>query len=87
MGTPNLKSEHMSKVGNIKRLFRIINDGLMRVESVPHAERVRTLQSLREVNEELCDYVVDMVKYVEKSKNETRKVRRVVSNVPSISEE
>jgi hypothetical protein len=75
MDTPNLKSEHMSRLGNIKLIFRTINDGLMRVEALPHAERVRTLQSLREINEELCDYVIDMVKYVEKEKNETRKVQ------------
>jgi hypothetical protein len=55
-----------SKVSDVKLLFRTINDGLTNVEELPLSERIRTIQSLKEINEELCDYVVELVKYVEK---------------------
>lgn len=56
----------MNKIADVKLLFRTINDGLSKIEEMPMSERTRTLQSLKEINEELCDYVIDMVQYVEK---------------------
>lgn len=56
----------MSKIADVKLLFRTINDGLSKIEEMPLSERTRTLQSLREINEEMCDYVIELVKYVEK---------------------
>jgi hypothetical protein len=55
----------MNKIADVKLLFRTINDGLSRVEEMPLSERQRTLQSLKEINEELCNYVIDIVKYIE----------------------
>lgn len=60
----------MNKVADVKMLFRTINDGLSKIEEMPMSERTRTLESLKKINEEMCDYVVDLVKYVEKRKNE-----------------
>lgn len=62
----------MSKIADVKLLFRTINDGLSKIEEMPMSERTRTLQSLREINEEMCDYVVDLVKYVEKRREDER---------------
>jgi hypothetical protein len=56
----------MSKIPDVKLLFRTINDGLSKIEELPLTERTRTLESLRRINEEMCDYVVDLVKFVEK---------------------
>lgn len=62
----------MNRVSDVKLLFRTINDGLSRVEEMPLSERLRTIQSLKEINEELCDYVVELVKYVEKRRTNER---------------
>lgn len=58
----------MSKIAEVKQLFRTINDGLTRIEEMPISERTRTVHGLIMVNEELCDYVIDLVKYIEKNK-------------------
>jgi hypothetical protein len=71
-GILKLKSYNMNKVADVKLLFRTINDGLSKIEEMPMSERARTLQSLREINEELCDYVVEMVKYVEKGRTNAK---------------
>lgn len=63
----------MSKITEVKQLFRTINDGLNRIEEMPMSERTRTIQGLILINEELCDYVADLVKYVEKTKTHERK--------------
>lgn len=62
----------MSRIADVKLLFRTINDGLNKIEEMPMSERTRTLQSLREINEEMCDYVVELVKYVEKMREHER---------------
>jgi hypothetical protein len=59
----------MSKIADVKFLFRTINDGLNKIEEMPMSERTRTIQSLVEINEEMCDYVVNLVKYVEKRRS------------------
>ena len=59
----------MNKIADVKLLFRTINDGLSKIEEMPMSERTRTIQSLKEINEELCDYVIEMVQYVEKRRN------------------
>lgn len=59
----------MNKIADVKLLFRTINDGLSKIEDMPMSERTRTIQSLKEINEELCDYVIEMVQYLEKRRN------------------
>lgn len=59
----------MNKIADVKLLFRTINDGLSKIEEMPMSERTRTIQSLKEINEELCDYVIEMVNFVEKRRN------------------
>ena len=69
LGIPNQKLNSMNKIADVKLLFRTINDGLSKIEEMPMSERTRTIQSLKEINEELCDYVIEMVQYVEKRRN------------------
>lgn len=69
LGTPKKKLNSMNKIADVKLLFRTINDGLSKIEEMPMSERTRTIQSLKEINEELCDYVIEMVQYVEKRRN------------------
>jgi hypothetical protein len=57
----------MNRIAEVKQLFRTINDGLSRIEEMPMSERTRTIQGLILINEELCDYVADLVKYLEKN--------------------
>jgi hypothetical protein len=64
----------MNKIAEVKQLFRTINDGLTRIEEMPMSERTRTIQGLILINEELCDYVVDLVKYLEKKPHERKAV-------------
>lgn len=56
----------MNKIAEVKTLFRHINDGLIRLDSMPVQERKVTIESLRRINEEMCDYVVELVKLKEK---------------------
>lgn len=69
VGIPKQKLNSMNKIADVKLLFRTINDGLSKIEEMPMSERTRTIQSLKEINEELCDYVIEMVQYVEKRRN------------------
>lgn len=69
LGIPKQKLNSMNKIADVKLLFRTINDGLSKIEEMPMSERTRTIQSLKEINEELCDYVIEMVQYVEKRRN------------------
>jgi hypothetical protein len=59
----------MNKIADVKLLFRTINDGLSKIEEMPMSERSRTIQSLKEINEEMCDYVIELIQYVEKRRN------------------
>ena len=56
----------MNKTTDVKLLFRTINKGLNEIEELPVAERRRTLDALKEINERLCDYVIDLVEHVNK---------------------
>lgn len=69
LGIPKQKLNSMNKIADVKLLFRTINDGLSKIEEMPMSERTRTIQSLKEINEELCDYVIEMVQYLEKRRN------------------
>lgn len=69
LGIPKQKLNSMNKIADVKLLFRTINDGLSKIEEMPMSERTRTIQSLKEINEELCDYVIEMVNFVEKRRN------------------
>lgn len=60
----------MRKISDLKILFRTINDGLIQIESAPIQEQVRVVQSLKKINEEMCDHVIDLVKAYEKLKYE-----------------
>lgn len=70
--TPNIKSESMNRQAKVKYLFRQINNGLSQLETLPRADRMATIEGLKQVNEELCDYVVELVKRTE---NEQRTIR------------
>lgn len=56
----------MSKVSDVKTLFRHINDGLIRLDSMEVQDRRITIESLRRINEEMCDLVIELVKLKEK---------------------
>lgn len=58
----------MNKIADVKLLFRTINKGLTEIEELPLTERKRTIESLKEINERLCDYVVELVEHVNKTK-------------------
>lgn len=70
--TPNIKSESMNRQAKVKYLFRQINNGLSQLETLPRADRMATIEGLKQINEELCDYVVELVKRTE---NEQRTIR------------
>lgn len=69
---PNIKSESMNRQAKVKYLFRQINNGLSQLETLPRADRMATIEGLKQINEELCDYVVELVKRTE---NEQRTIR------------
>lgn len=50
------------RVSNTKQIFRIINDDLDKATRCPDTERYSVIQKLKSINEELCDFVVAMVK-------------------------
>jgi hypothetical protein len=56
----------MNKIADVKSLFRTINKGLNEIEELPLTERRRTIEALKEINEKLCDYVIDLVEHVNK---------------------
>lgn len=56
----------MNKITEVRTLFRHINDGLIRLESMDVPDRRITIESLRRINEEMCDFVVELVKLKEK---------------------
>lgn len=58
----------MSKVSEIKAVFRAINDGLIKIETSPEPEAIRVIQSLKTINEEMCDHVVDLIRSYERLK-------------------
>ena len=68
----------MNKASELRVLFRTINDGLTQVESRPYQESIRIVQSLKKINEEMCDYVIDLVKAYERLKSESNENRREV---------
>lgn len=57
----------MNKITEVKTIFRQINDGLIKLDEMPVQDRRVTIESLRRINEEMCDYVVELVKYKEKT--------------------
>jgi hypothetical protein len=48
------------------QIFRQINDALSKLDSMSVQERRITIESLRRINEEMCDLVIDLVKNKEK---------------------
>lgn len=63
----------MNKQAKVKYLFRQINSGLQQLEKLPRVQRVATIDGLMKVNEELCDYVLELVKKDENDKRTTGK--------------
>lgn len=63
---PKPQSKHMSKISEVKTLFRHINDGLIKLDTMETQDRRITIESLRRINEEMCDLVVELVKLKEK---------------------
>jgi hypothetical protein len=50
----------------VMQIFRQINDALSKLDSMSVQERRITIESLRRINEEMCDLVIDLVKNKEK---------------------
>jgi hypothetical protein len=44
------------------QIFRQINDALSKLDSMSVQERRITIESLRRINEEMCDLVIDLLK-------------------------
>lgn len=76
----------MSKVSEIKHVFRAINDGLIKVETSPGPEAMRVIQSLKTINEEMCDQVVDLMKSYERIKMKYNESRRELQAIGSQGE-
>lgn len=66
----------MSKV--LKQVFHRINDGLTRIETAPQGEAARIAQSLKIINEELCDKMIEIL-------NEKQKYERSTAETSTIS--
>lgn len=64
---PKPQLKRMNKVAEVKTLFRHINEGLTKLDALPVQDRRVTIESLRRINEEMCDYVVELVKFKERS--------------------
>lgn len=71
----------MSKVSEVRQVFRAINDGLIKIETAPTPEAMLVLQSLKTINEEMCDQVVDLLKSYERLKLKYNEVRRSLQEV------
>ena len=74
----------MNKVSELRVLFRAINDGLSQVESLPQPESNRIVQSLKKINEEMCDYVIDLVKAYERIKSQPNEENRRELQTPHL---
>jgi len=55
----------MNKVSELRLLFRTINQGLTKVEELNMVDQKALLRSLKIVNEEMCDQVIELVKAYE----------------------
>ena len=61
----------MNKVSELKQVFRAINEGLTKIKLSEGTESERIVQSLKVINEEMCDQVVDLLKAYNKIKEKT----------------
>lgn len=68
----------MNKVSELKILFRTINDGLIQTELLPQQESRRIIHGLKMVNEEMCDYVIELVKAYDRLKMQHDESRRTL---------
>lgn len=71
----------MSKVSDLKQVFRAINDGLMKIENSPGPEALRLVKSLKTINEEMCDQVIDLYKAYERLKLKYNETRREIQSI------
>ena len=51
----------MNKIAEAKFVFRKIDGLLKELELLPPAQQVKTIKTLRKINEDLCDSVVTIV--------------------------
>jgi hypothetical protein len=71
----------MSKASEVRHVFRVINDGLIKIETSPGPEAVRVVQSLKTINEEMCDHVVDLLRSYERIKIQLNESRKRISEI------
>lgn len=57
----------MTQLQAVKKMFLKINLMILSAETSPHMEKLTTLRNLRQINEEMCDRVVEYIR-----KNETK---------------
>lgn len=58
------------RIANTKLIFRTINDDLDRILNTNAQTQIELQNKLKIINEELCDYIVEMVKILETYKIE-----------------
>lgn len=61
MVTAKTKYSNMNKSAEAKYVFRKIDNLLKDLEILPPAQQVKTIKTLRKINEDLCDAVVTIV--------------------------
>lgn len=68
------------RVSKTKTIFRIINDDLDKITITTEREKHMIVQKLKQINEELCDFVVAMVRKDESLK-QNRNDKSITSNI------
>ena len=51
----------MNRASALRSVFRKINEGLLQIQNAPRGEVVRISESLIQINEELCDKIIEIV--------------------------
>lgn len=68
------------RVSKTKTIFRIINDDLDKITITADRDKHMIVQKLKQINEELCDFVVAMVRKDESLK-QNRNDKSITSNI------
>lgn len=68
------------RVSKTKTIFRIINDDLDKITITTERDKHMIVQKLKQINEELCDFVVAMVRKDESLK-QNRNDKSITSNI------
>jgi phosphoglycerate-specific signal transduction histidine kinase len=56
------KNNKMTQQQAVKKMFLKINTLIINAETSQHEEKLKALRTLRQINEELCDHVVEYMK-------------------------